>query len=144
MGVAVPNAFWTPIQHRVVRNTLGYLPHLDENGVVLSPLASRAPIVTYISRQSGVKKIDRDSQEGLVKALTELEQEGVCELHVVAMEKTTFSEQLAIIAKTTVCACRAILRSARSLLQDNDRNTWYRINGMDNPTTYMVELTKNS
>ena len=138
MGVAVPNAFWTPIQHRVVRNTLGYLPHLDENGAVLSPLASRAPIVTYISRQSGVKKIDRDSQEALVKALTELEQEGVCELHVVAMEKTTFSEQLAIIAKTTVCASRVILRNARSLLQDHDRNTWYRIDGMYNSTSYMV------
>ncbi len=140
MGVAVPNVFWTPIQHRVVRNTLGYLPRLDDDGVVISPLASRAPIVTYISRQSGVKKIDRDSQEGLVKALTELEQEGVCELHVVAMEKTTFSEQLAIIAKTTVRASRAILRSAHSLLQDHDRNTWYRIDGMDNFTSYKLRV----
>ncbi|KJA21540.1 hypothetical protein HYPSUDRAFT_1088140 [Hypholoma sublateritium FD-334 SS-4] len=102
MGMAVPNAFWAPTQHRVVRNTLGYLPYLNEDGVVASPIASRAPIVTYISRHSGVKKINRESQEGLVKALTELEQEGVCELHVVAMEKTTFSEQLAIIAKTTI------------------------------------------
>lgn len=104
MGVAVPNTFWTPTQHRVVRNTLGYLPYLDDDGAVVSPLASRAPIVTYISRQSGARRIDRESQEGLVKALTELEKEGVCELHVVAMEKTTFSEQLAIISKTTVCA----------------------------------------
>ncbi|KAF9479481.1 hypothetical protein BDN70DRAFT_806989 [Pholiota conissans] len=102
MNVTAPPDFWQPLQRRVIRNAVGYLPELDENGKVLSEPRSKAPVVTYISRQGGVRRLTSEAHEGLVDALRGLESEGLCELNVVAMENLTFSAQLEMVARTTV------------------------------------------
>lgn len=104
MDVVPPADFWKPLQQRVIRNAVGYLPALDESGRVTSLPPSRAPVVTYISRQGGVRRLTDAAHEGLVDALRGLEKEGLCDLNVVLMENQTFSTQLEIVARTTVCA----------------------------------------
>ncbi len=75
---------------------------MDENGAVVSEPKSKAPVVTYISRQSGVRRLSDEAHEGLVKELQALEAEGLIELNIAAMEFLTFSEQLETVARTTV------------------------------------------
>ncbi|KAF8970076.1 hypothetical protein BDZ97DRAFT_1652817 [Flammula alnicola] len=102
MNVTVPEHFWEPLRKRVVHNTIGYLPVMNNAGVVMSSPKSTLPIVTYISRQNGVRRFSQKAHEGLVKALKELADEGLCEVNVVAMEKMTFSQQLETVAGTTI------------------------------------------
>ena len=75
---------------------------MDDNGTVVSEPKSKAPVVTYISRQSGVRRLSEEAHEGLVKELQALEAEGLIELNIAAMEFLTFSEQLETVARTTV------------------------------------------
>ncbi|KAF5324356.1 hypothetical protein D9619_011337 [Psilocybe cf. subviscida] len=102
MNVTVPENFWEPVRQRVVENTIGYLPVLNDAGVVMSPPKSSAPIVTYISRQSGVRSFSPEAHDGLIAALKNLEEEGICQFDVVAMEDLAFSKQVEIVARTTI------------------------------------------
>lgn len=102
MNVTVPDDFWKPLQRRVIENAVGYLPVMDENGTVVSEPKSKAPVVTYISRQSGIRRLSEEAHEELVKELRALEEEGLIELNIAAMEFLTFSQQLETVARTTV------------------------------------------
>jgi hypothetical protein len=60
------------------------------------------PIVTYISRQSTGRRLTPEDHEGLVKALRELEEEGICEIRIPVMEHLNLGEQIAEVASSTV------------------------------------------
>ena len=102
MNVTVPNHFWEPLRQRLVLNTIAYLPVLNTAGAVLSSPQSILPIVTYISRQGGGRRLTQESHDGLVKSLNEMADEGVFELHIVRMETMTFSQQVEAVARSTV------------------------------------------
>ena len=57
MNVTVPNHFWEPLRQRLVLNTIAYLPVMNTTGTVLSNSKSALPIVTYISRQVGGRRL---------------------------------------------------------------------------------------
>jgi hypothetical protein len=59
-------------------------------------------VVTYISRQRVRRHLIPEDHEGLVRALVELCDRRRWELHVVAMERLSKEEQLALAARTTV------------------------------------------
>lgn len=105
MNVTVPDGFWEPVRKSLVGNLLGYVPMLDARGVVYSPpqAASTRPLVTYISRQGGGRRLLEQDHQGLVKALTELESEGICEVNVVVMEQLSLRDQINQVARSTVC-----------------------------------------
>ena len=102
MNVTVPNHFWEPLRQRLVLNTIAYLPVMNTAGAVLSNPKSALPIVTYISRQGGGRRLTQDSHDGLVKSLNEMADEGIFELHIVRMETMTFSQQVEAVARSTV------------------------------------------
>ncbi|PPQ78266.1 hypothetical protein CVT25_011725 [Psilocybe cyanescens] len=103
--INVPGDFWQPIRDTVVRNVLGYIPILNEVGAVVGPSVagpSTKPVVTYISRQDSARRLDEKDHEGLIDALRALEQQGICEFHVLEMERATLSEQIRLTAKSTI------------------------------------------
>ena len=107
--------FFEPIRRTAIINLLGYLPILNTRGAITgvatshgdnafltSLLQSDLPVVTYISRQSGGRRLSEAGHEGLVQALRDLEREGVCIVNVVRMETMSLKEQVAVAAKSTV------------------------------------------
>ena len=64
-------------------------------------------VVTYISRQAVKRHLVAEDHEGLVDALTELCDRRGWELNIVAMERLSKEEQLAIAARTTVSTIRS-------------------------------------
>jgi hypothetical protein len=62
-------------------------------------------VVTYISRQGVRRHLIPEDHEGLVHALVELCHRRGWELNVVAMERLSRDEQLALAARTTVSVC---------------------------------------
>lgn len=72
---------------------------------------SSAPIVTYISRQGGGRRLIEKDHRELVDALIELEKEGVCELKVAMMETMSIREQIKLAARSTVRLIHGQLRS---------------------------------
>ncbi|PPQ76079.1 hypothetical protein CVT26_004600 [Gymnopilus dilepis] len=102
MNVTVPEHFWEPLREQLVTNTIGYLPVMDNAGVVVSSPKSSAPIVTYISRQRTGRRLVTEDHDGLIDALKELEAEGLCELNVAIMETMTFAQQIESVARSTI------------------------------------------
>ncbi|KAF5383003.1 hypothetical protein D9615_004886 [Tricholomella constricta] len=104
MTVNVSDAFWEPIRRTTVEHVLGYLPQVNNRGVVVSPpsAVSEMPFVTYIVRQGGSRRLAEADHNGLVKALKELEWSGICQVHVVQMEKMSLEQQVEVIARSTV------------------------------------------
>ncbi|KAG6863500.1 hypothetical protein C0991_005387, partial [Blastosporella zonata] len=103
MVVDVPYSFWESIRHTTVQNVLGYLPGLDNRGVVVSPpnAMSDVPIVTYVVRQRSRRLAEAD-HKSLSKALKELEWSGLCEVHVVHMEEMSLAQQVEVMARSTI------------------------------------------
>ncbi|KAG6852991.1 hypothetical protein C0991_007707 [Blastosporella zonata] len=103
MAVDPPYSFWEPVRRTTVQNVLGYLPGLDTRGVVLSPhkAASEVPLVTYVVRQGGSRRLAEADHEKLSKALKELEWSGLCEVHVVHLEQMSLARQVEIMARST-------------------------------------------
>ncbi|KAF9458387.1 hypothetical protein BDZ94DRAFT_1173734 [Collybia nuda] len=104
MTVDVASDFWEPIRKATLTNMIDYVPILNHHGHVIAPsqAASDRPLVTYISRQGGGRRLRQDDHDGLVNALKELERAGLCHFHVPQMEKMSLNEQLQLIAKTTI------------------------------------------
>lgn len=102
MDVTPPIHFWEPLRRRVVKHMVGYLPILDETGAVSSYPDSPLPLVTYISRQGGIRKLAADAHNGLIEALRGLEREGLCEVKVATMENLPFPRQIELVARSTV------------------------------------------
>ncbi|KAG5653309.1 hypothetical protein H0H81_001269 [Sphagnurus paluster] len=103
MSVDVPYTFWEPIRQRVVQNLIGYLPRLNNRGLVVSPpsAVSEMPFLTYIVRQGRSRRLADADHEGLVKALRELEWSGICQLQVVHMEDMSLEQQIEVMARST-------------------------------------------
>ncbi|KAG5353286.1 hypothetical protein C0989_008794 [Termitomyces sp. Mn162] len=120
MAVNVSNTFWEPIRRTTVQNTIGYLPRLDSRGVIVSPptVVSEMPFVTYIARQGSSRSLTDAYHQDLVRALKELEWSGLCQVYVAQMEKMSLTQQLEIMARSTVriwhvyICCSCLTRSA--------------------------------
>ncbi|KAF8067941.1 hypothetical protein FPV67DRAFT_1416086 [Lyophyllum atratum] len=98
MNITVPANFWTPIRQTLVQNTLGYVPDIEKHGATTSK-----PVVTYISRQdAGSRALLPADHEALVKALVDLEAEGICEFHEARMEDLSLREQIELPARSTI------------------------------------------
>ncbi|KAF4616544.1 hypothetical protein D9613_008387 [Agrocybe pediades] len=102
MNATVPPFFWEPLRKRLITNTIGYVPVLNNAGVVVSPPNSLAPVVTYVSRQNHGRSLLPSDHEKLVEALRGLEEEGICVVNVVAMETMTFTDQIETAARSTI------------------------------------------
>jgi hypothetical protein len=129
MGVDPAPGFFEPIRRTAITNLLGYLPILNTQGVVIGITTSSSgneilshdvqsdlPVVTYISRQGGARRLSDADHEGLVQVLKELERDGVCTVNVVRMETMGVKEQVAVLARTTVCFTFLSLRDLSSLV----------------------------
>lgn len=115
MSVNPAPEFFEPVRRTAISNLLGYIPILNERGavagivmpsgeaIVNDDLSSDLPVVTYISRQGGARRLNNSDHEGLLQALRGLEQEGVCKVNVVRMETLSVKEQVAVAARSTVC-----------------------------------------
>lgn len=104
MTVNVSQNFWEPVRRSAVENILGYFPKINSHGAVVSPptAVSEKPIITYISRQGGARRLSSDDHESLINALKELESTGLCQVFVAEMEKMTLKQQIEVMAKSTV------------------------------------------
>ncbi|KAF8886796.1 hypothetical protein BD779DRAFT_1529729 [Infundibulicybe gibba] len=100
-NISAPAKFWEPVRTSAIQNLLGYIPKLDPRGAVMSPaqVVSSKPVVTYISRQGGGRRLRDADHQGLV--VEELEAEGVCEVFVARMETMSIKEQVAAAARST-------------------------------------------
>ncbi|KAJ7129079.1 hypothetical protein C8R46DRAFT_1363306 [Mycena filopes] len=94
MNVSAPTDFWAPVRTSLRRNTLGAVP-LPENAI-------GRPLVTYISRQGGGRRLVQADHEALVAALRALEAEGVCEFQMAAMERISLREQIELVSRSTI------------------------------------------
>jgi hypothetical protein len=116
MSITPAPKFFEPVRRTAIMNLLGYLPILNARGaitgvstlhhrdpVLSNNLISDLPVVTYISRQAAGRRLSNADHEGLIQALRELENEGVCKINVVAMETMDVKEQVAVVARSTVC-----------------------------------------
>ncbi|KAJ7591330.1 hypothetical protein C8J56DRAFT_935237 [Mycena floridula] len=102
-NITVPDNYFEVIRQNVVRNLVGYVPNLDSNGFVPSGWNSvSAPIVTYISRQRGGRRLREEDHKRLVESLMELERDGICKVVVAPMEKMSLWRQVEISAKSTI------------------------------------------
>ena len=104
MAIGVPSNFFEPIRRITIRNLLGYLPVVNMQGALISPphVKSDVPVVTYISRQAGSRRLREEDHEGLIEALNGLEQEGLCKFNVVRMEQMNIKEQVDVASRSTV------------------------------------------
>ncbi|KAF8628045.1 hypothetical protein AX17_006049 [Amanita inopinata Kibby_2008] len=105
MSVNASKGFWEPLRDSLIRGLLGSVPSVNERGAVVdldSHQDNSLPLVTYISRQSGGRRLTDQDHEGLVQALLDLEKEGVCKVRVVRMETLTLHEQVDLAARSTV------------------------------------------
>ncbi|RDB18385.1 EGF domain-specific O-linked N-acetylglucosamine transferase [Hypsizygus marmoreus] len=104
MTVPAAEHFWEAIRDPTVTNVLGFLPTLNKHGAVIAPpeATSPKPIVTYISRQGAGRRLVAEDHEVLVKALRDLEAEGICEVVVAMMERMGLKEQIELTARSTV------------------------------------------
>jgi hypothetical protein len=102
--------WWDPVRRNVLRFA-GVSEHILDIGKRAfkrtsfgSPTTGGVEevVVTYISRQAVKRHLVAEDHEGLVDALTELCERRGWELNVVAMERISKEEQLAIAARTTV------------------------------------------
>ena len=102
--------WWEPVRRNVLRFA-GVSEHILDIGKRAfkrtsfgSPTTGGVEevVVTYISRQAVKRHLVAEDHEGLVDALTELCERRGWELNVVAMERISKEEQLAIAARTTV------------------------------------------
>jgi len=111
--ISPPPDFFEPVRRVAITSLLGYLPIVHVQGANVSLATSRGnatnhdvqsnlPVVTYISRQGGGRQLGDADHEGLVHALRELEEEGVCKVNVVKMQTLTVREQMSIVARSTV------------------------------------------
>lgn len=115
MSITPAPEFFEPLRRTVIANLLGYLPLLNTRGAVsgLAPshaetvvpsndIKSDVPVVTYISRQGGARRLSDADHEGLVQSLRDLESEGICRVNVVRMETMSVKEQVAVASRSTV------------------------------------------
>jgi hypothetical protein len=102
--------WWDPVRRNVLRFA-GVSEHILDVGTRAFKRASHGSpraggvdevVVSYISRQAVKRHLISEDHDGLVSALTELCERRGWELNVVAMERLTKEEQLAIAARTTV------------------------------------------
>ena len=125
MSINPPADFFEPIRRMAITSLLGYLPILNAQGAVVDlvtshdnatnhDVESNLPVVTYISRQGGGRQLSDVDHEGLVFALKELEKEGVCEVNVVKMQTLSVTEQISIVARSTVSSL--LFSSRRGLI----------------------------
>ena len=96
MNITVPKQFWEPIRKRVIRNVVG------SHGAPNPSKSTSLPLVLYISRQSTGRRLLDSAHEDLVRALKQLEKEGICEVQIPKMESLKFSEQLHLAARAVV------------------------------------------
>lgn len=105
MALTVPPNFFEDLRRQTVRNVVGYLPVLDARGAVVSPVHSSShgkPVVTYISRQGGGRRLRQEDHESLVKALEALQNEGDFEVQIVRMEEFSLRQQVEVVARSAV------------------------------------------
>ncbi|TFK32748.1 hypothetical protein BDQ12DRAFT_771399 [Crucibulum laeve] len=104
MNLTVPDGFWGPVQRSLVDNLLGGIPNVNDDGLVVYPpeFTSSRPIVTYISRQGGGRRLLEKDHERLVISLKDLEVEGICQVNVAQMELLSLKDQIALVARSTV------------------------------------------
>lgn len=102
--------WWEPVRRNVLRFA-GVGEHLLDSGTRAFKRASRGTprnggvediVISYISRQAVKRHLIPEDHDGLVSALTELCTRRGWELNVVAMERLSKEEQLAVAARTTV------------------------------------------
>ncbi|KAF8632688.1 hypothetical protein AX15_001741 [Amanita polypyramis BW_CC] len=103
MEANATKGFWEPVRQSLIKGLLGYVPSVNERGVVPSHAGDNGlPLVTYVSRQGGGRRLAQEYHEGLVLALKALEEEGVIRFHMARMELMTIHEQVELAAKTTI------------------------------------------
>ena len=102
MKMKTPKHFWEPVRRRVVRN-LGHTPSgaaaIQEGGSTDKP---SLPLVVYVSRQAGRRSLSEAAHTDLVRALNQLEKEGICQVLVSRMETLSFQKQVELAAQATV------------------------------------------
>lgn len=99
MNITVPKQFWEPLRKRVIRNVVGSTTSHEASKP--SSTTSR-PLVLYISRQSTSRRLLDSAHRDLVRALKQLEEEGICEVQIPQMESLKFSEQLHLVTRAEV------------------------------------------
>jgi hypothetical protein len=101
--------WWEPVRRNVLRFA-GVSGHIMDIGKRAFKRTSHGSprtggveevVVTYISRQAVKRHLITEDHEGLADALTELCERRGWELNIVAMERISKEEQLAIAARTT-------------------------------------------
>ncbi|KAF5383177.1 hypothetical protein D9615_004897 [Tricholomella constricta] len=104
MNITVTKDFWAPIRQSLVQNTLGYVPEAWREGRTVHGVKEPTPkpLVTYISRQDVRRRLATDDHEALVKALADLEVEGICEFREVRMEQLSLREQIELAARSMI------------------------------------------
>ncbi len=100
MNITVPHHFWEPLRQRVVHNTIGRSPLSGSGG----DQVPRRPQVLYISRQlqETGRRLAHTAHADLVRALRELEEDGICDVTISAMETLSFQEQVRLSANAVV------------------------------------------
>lgn len=98
--------WWEPVRRKVLQ-----FAGVDDHTLDIGARAFAEPggrqkdediVVTYISRQGVRRHLIYEDHEGLAKALEEVCTRRGWELNVVAMERMSKEEQLAVVARTTV------------------------------------------
>lgn len=94
--------FWGPIRRALVQ-FLGQDELLSDSLSKTSARERKKTVITYVSRQDwGRRLLRQDDHEKLVKALKGLERRYGYEVNVVAMDKLSKQDQLALATRTTV------------------------------------------
>ncbi len=99
MAVTVPKQFWEPLRKRVIRNVVS---SSKPQGALEPSTTTSLPLVLYISRQLTDRRLLDSAHKDLVRALKQLEKEGICEVQIPKMESLSIGEQLHLVAQAVV------------------------------------------
>ncbi|KAF9071795.1 hypothetical protein BDP27DRAFT_1446016 [Rhodocollybia butyracea] len=98
MGLDTPSTYWKPLQAKLTQNLLGK----PSDSHITQETAKSKPVVTYISRQkTGRRLVDKD-HEALIRSLSELQDEGFCEVEIPVMENMSVKEQIELVSRSTI------------------------------------------
>ncbi|KAJ7274863.1 hypothetical protein C8J57DRAFT_1177726 [Mycena rebaudengoi] len=101
MNVTAPPDFWAPVRASMWRNVFGFVPSSGDPDPAGAASGVR-PLVTYISRQGGGRRLDERDHLALVQTLRELEADGLCAFHLAAMERMSLRDQIELASRSTI------------------------------------------
>jgi hypothetical protein len=97
--IDVHDHWLAPLRQRLLEGYKGPIPIESTPGL---PLATKLPVITYITRQTTTRKLTDQSHAELIVELDRIKKEKLAEVNIEVFEERTVQDQIAIMGRTSV------------------------------------------